>query len=157
MVSKFWRGILEKLKLEIGIGAEHGMLWFQYMQREEMVPRLLENMKRKRKKTTVIQNWGRKWDDREIETINLNLASVHTSSKSFASFLSTYATAVVGAAVATGAASVLASTAATAAAGATGAGAAAAATAASTAGTGAEAASALVGQSREMWPAWAHL
>jgi hypothetical protein len=72
---------------------------------------------------------------------------------------STYATAVVGAAVATGAASVLASTAATAAtAGAAGA-AGAAATAASTAGAeaGTEAASALVGQSREMWPAWAHL
>lgn len=60
---------------------------------------------------------------------------------------SAYATAVVGAAVATGVASVLASIVAIGAAGAVG----AAATAA------AEAASALVGQSREMWPAWAHL
>lgn len=64
-----------------------------------------------------------------------------------------YATAVVGAAVATGVASVLASIVAIVAAGAVG----AAATAASTAATAAEAASVLVGQSREMWPAWAHL
>lgn len=66
---------------------------------------------------------------------------------------SAYATAVVGAAVATGVASVLASIVVIVAAGAVG----AAATAASTAATAAEAASALVGQSREMWPAWAHL
>lgn len=104
-------------------------------------------MKRKEKNDRNTE-LGKKLDDRE--TLNINLASVHTSSKVF---LPSYATAVVGAAVATGAASVLASTAATAAAGATG----AAATVASTAGTGAEAASALVGQSREMWPAWAHL
>lgn len=57
-----------------------------------------------------------------------------------------YATAVVGAAVATGVASALGSTAA-----ATG----AAAGAPSTAGWAP--ASVLVGQSREMWPAWAHL
>lgn len=112
-----------------------------------MVPRLLGKFKgKKNDRNTKLRK------KQKIARLSVSDQVTHGSRNWFA-----YATAVVGAAVATGAASVLASTAATAAAGAVGAAATAASTAGAGAGTGAEAASALVGQSREMWPAWAHL